>query len=111
MRKEVVNNAKILRIVDFLGNQNGFKFISCYLYEKIINEKYEYMDFMCFGFDYNILEKSGFIKVNPNKSKIIIPNYFSPLVLENTKINFFADTKNIEKIRMFKADGDQDRPS
>ena len=111
LRKVVANNGKILRIVDFIGNQIGLEFVTHYLYKKIIKENYEYMDFMCFGFDYAQLIKSGFIEVNIDSSDLIIPNYFSPFLLENIQINFFADTLKFDCIKMCKADGDQDRPS
>ncbi len=105
------NGSNVLRIVDFIGDQEVLKFVTQNLYEKITDEKYEYMDFMCFGFDNELLLKAGFHQINSDSSDLIIPNHFSPFVSENIKINFFADTSQIEKVRMCKADGDQDRPS
>jgi hypothetical protein len=104
------NGSNVLRIVDFIGDQEVLKFVTQNLYEKITDEKYEYMDFMCFGFDNELLLKAGFHQINSDSSDLIIPNHFSPFVSENIKINFFADTSQIEKVRMCKADGDQDRP-
>ncbi len=109
-RSVSVNGSKALRIVDFIGDQKGLQFITQNLYKKITGEKYEYIDFMCFGFDNELLLKSGFHQVHLDSSDLIIPNYFSPFVSENIRINFFADTSQIEKVRMCKADGDQDRP-
>ena len=65
---------------------------------------------MCFGFDEKILMEAGFHKVSSELSDIIIPIHFSPFVGKNIQINFFIDTDKLEKVRMFKADGDQDRP-
>jgi hypothetical protein len=106
-----VNNSKVLRIVDFIGDQEGFQFVTKNLYKDIINKNYEYIDFMCFGFDYDLLLKAGFHQVDLDSSDLIIPNYFSPFVSENIQINFFVDTNQIERVRVCKADGDQDRPS
>ena len=72
---------------------------------------FEYIDFMCFGFDGEFLKNAGFQKINIDNNNLIIPNYFSPFIRKNIKINFFADTKHIDQLRIFKADGDQDRPS
>ena len=49
----------------------------------------------------------------PAQDKIInsIYDYFSPFVLKNVKVNFFADTSQIEDIKICKADVDQDRPN
>ena len=104
------NTSKVLSIVDFIGNQYGFQFVSKYLYDKIIIDGYEYINFMCFGFDERILMEAGFHKVSSDLSDIIIPIHFSPFVDKNIQINFFIDTDKLEKVRMFQADGDQDRP-
>ena len=104
------NTSKVLSIVDFIGNQEGIKFISKYLYEKITIEGYEYINFMCFGFNKNTLSNAGFHKVNLDSLDLIIPIHFAPFVSNNIQINFFADTDQLEKIRICGADGDQDRP-
>ena len=110
-REVVVGDSKILRIMDYLGNENDVIYISKYLYEIVVDNDYEYIDFMCYGFDDTILEKACFTKVNLESNDLIVPNYFSPFIQENIKINFMADTKKIDKIRICKADGDQDRPN
>ena len=111
MRASSANGSKVLRIVDFIGEQEGFQFITHKLYKKIFEEGYEYLDFLCFGFDKKLLINSGFQKHNINSTDLIIPNYFSPFISENIQINFFVDTNKLKKIRICKADGDQDRPS
>ena len=105
------NNSKVLTIVDFIGKQKGFQFVSRYLYEKIIDEGYEYIDFMCFGYDEALLMNAGFHQVSFESSDLVIPIHFSPFVDKNIQINFFIDTNQLEKVRICKADGDQDRPS
>ena len=45
------------------------------------------------------------------KKDIVIPNYFEPFIQENISISYFTDSQNLENLRIFKADGDQDRPS
>jgi hypothetical protein len=97
--------------MDYLGNENDIIYISKYLYQIVIDNDYEYIDFMCYGFNDDNLKEACFTKINLESNDLIVPNYFSPFVQENIKINFMADTKELDKIRIFKADGDQDRPN
>ena len=110
-REVVFGSSKILRIMDYLGDEKDLVFISNHLYNIIVEHSYEYIDFMCFGFDYSILQLAGFTKIDLESKKIIAPNYFSPFIKKNIKLNFMADTKEINKLRICKADSDQDRPS
>ena len=110
-REVSFENSKILRIMDYLGSEEGMVYITKYLYQIVLDNEYEYIDFMCYGFDENILKKACFTKIDLNSKELIAPNYFTPFVQENITINFMADTKEIDKLRICKADGDQDRPS
>ena len=66
---------------------------------------------MCFGYDQALLMNAGFHQVSFESSDLVIPIHFSPFVDKNIQINFFIDTNQLEKVRICKADGDQDRPS
>jgi len=111
MREVALENSKILRIMDYLGDEKDIAYITSKIYQIIVNKGYEYVDFVCFGFDNANLKKAGFLKINLESAEVIVPNYFSPFVQENIKLNFMVDTKEINKLRMCKADGDQDRPN
>ena len=104
------NSSQIIRIVDYIGNEIDISYISKHLYNLIINNEYEYIDFLNYGIDEDLLIESGFKKLNYSNDEVIIPQYFSPFLRENKKIYFFADTKEI-KFTVCKADGDQDRPN
>jgi len=110
-REIVVGNSKILRIMDYLGDEKDMVYITKYLYQIILENNYEYIDFMCYGFDENTLKKACFTKIDLTSKELIAPNYFAPFLQENIQINFMIDTKEINKIRICKADGDQDRPN
>tara|TARA_B110000003_G_scaffold258321_1_gene277419 strand:+ start:164 stop:1165 length:1002 start_codon:yes stop_codon:yes gene_type:complete len=110
-RLQPYNNSHVIRIVDFIGDQNTMYSFSKYISKLIVSEAFEYADFYCFGLDNNIMIESGFEIVNTQNNELIIPNYFQPFVKKNIPIYFFANTKEIEKIKIFKGDGDQDRPS
>lgn len=107
-REVEYNGAKILKLVDFLGDDNDINDLS-YSFENLIEKnKYEFIDFYCYGIDEKILKNAGFILRDEN-DKNIIPNYFEPFVQDNIEIYFTANT--FENLHMYRADGDQDRPS
>jgi len=110
-RVQPYNNSYVIRIVDFIGDQNAMYSFSNYIYKLIIDEMYEYADFYSFGLYSKIITESGFEIVDTQSNELIIPNYFQPFVKKNIPIYFFANTKEIDKIKLFKGDGDQDRPS
>jgi hypothetical protein len=104
-------DARVLRIVDFIGKENCISSLGKFVADLIIENCYEYADFYCFGIDNDVLLNSGFQLVDPLKEDLIIPNYFSPYSQKNISIHFYADTDKIENIKLFKGDGDQDRPN
>lgn len=106
-REQHVEQAKILRIVDYLGNDMQLAECGSCLDKLIERNGYEYIDFYCYGIDSDIMRKAGFSVVKKNDENII-PNYFSPFVKENIEINFFAWDKN--NIHVYRGFGDQDRP-
>jgi len=109
-REVVINKSKALLMVDFIGNHNDLFYISNYMYDIIIEKKFEYVTFLEHGISDEIMNNSKFVKLNHQKDSIVIPIYFSPFVQKNIEILYFAD--NIEKdYYIFKADGDQDRPN
>jgi hypothetical protein len=102
------NDAKILRIVDFIGNPSDIRSIGQELQNLMDKNSYEYIDFYCEGIDNEILENAG-LKLKDNTDLNCIPNYFEPFVQENVDIYYF--TTHNDSFPIFKADGDQDRPS
>ena len=103
--------SRVLRIVDFIGDESELKHISIYLYKYLQENNLEYADFYCFGLAPFSLTSSAFDEVDQDIEEIIIPNYFSPFTRKNIKINFFTNTKDLNNLKLFKADGDQDRPN
>ena len=110
-RNVTVKGKQAVRIVDYLGAIENLKYIAKNLNDKIIENNYEYIDFVCLGFDHKSLLEAGFVKFDLESDYLIIPNYFEPFEQKNKTINYFIDTKNSRKVRIVKADGDQDRPS
>jgi hypothetical protein len=110
IRCQAHNDAKVLRIIDFIGEENTIKSFGKFILEIMAKEGYEYVDFYCFGLDNKTLNNAGFFLVSSDDN-LVIPNYFSPFLQKNIQIEFFVDTKDIKFIKLFKGDGDQDRPS
>lgn len=102
------NGAKILRIVDFIGNTADISCIGQELQNLMDKNDYEYIDFYCSGIENKILNDAGF-KLKDDTDLNCIPNYFEPFIQENVTIYYFTTNEAIFPI--FKADGDQDRPS
>ena len=107
-REIKINDSKVFRIVDFLGEQNEICHIGQALERMIQQEDYEYVDFYCYGIDHNSLKSGGFVLRDENDQNII-PNYFEPFEQKNVEIHFFYTGH--EKATVCKADGDQDRPN
>ncbi len=104
-REQEYGGVKVLRIVDYMGRPQLFGGISAFL--KAGLEKYEYIDFYCYGFDTSYVRQAGMIELQDGDTNII-PNYFAPYVAEN--IDIWVGTPHGKAV-FFKADGDQDRPN
>ena len=111
-RKIKVNKYKSLlfRVVDFYGNLKENINIANKLNKFLMKNKAEYIDFLNYGINSNLLLSIGFKKKNKNQ---LIPNYFEPFIMknENIDISILRSKFNHEKINIFKGDGDQDRPN
>ena len=107
VREVTHKGSKVLRIVDYIGNQELFSYLSD-TFEKWVQENdYEYIDFFTYGFKEQAIYDAGFRKRTEEDTNII-PNYFEPFLQEN--IDIWAHYK-LDGTLFFKADGDQDRPN
>lgn len=108
MAREIeCNSRKVLRIVDYIGNQQLFAGLYRQFLKLIKANDFEYIDFYTYGFDEEAILKAGFI-LRTDDDPNIIPNYFEPFLRENADI--WAHYK-LDGTLFFKADGDQDRPN
>ncbi|MFG5086320.1 hypothetical protein O8I31_00640 [Campylobacter lari] len=98
------NNSRCIRIVDWYGD---FIKNTYFLFQDLlIKKKSEYIDLLCYMSDYNDIINMGF---NLKAQDDIIPEYFEPFVQKNISIKAYYT--GCDNYVMFKADGDQDRPS
>ena len=102
-------NKKILKIIDFFGKSSSFSNYKSLFHFLILTQGYYSIDIYCYGIKKIILKKSG-LKKNYNKE--VVPEFYEPFVNKNIKLNFgYIANKNIKNVRLFKGDGDRDRPS
>lgn len=106
-RELEIEGSKVLRIVDYIGNQRIFAGLYDSLNKLILQNNYEYIDFFTFGFDEESILNAGFVERIDNDVNII-PNFFEPFLQKN--IDIWAHYK-YDNTMFFKADGDQDRPN
>lgn len=106
-----VNAAVALRVVDIIGDESLLPWVTHALDDVIEGEDMEYLDLVSYGLDESILQKACFSKLDLSGDQTIIPNYFRPFTQKNITIHFFVDGEISPNLRLFKADGDQDRPS
>ena len=104
-REVELNGAKILRIVDFIGEQG----LLDGLYDEFsaLKQGYEYIDFLVHGIDEAHLTNAGFT-LKTEQDGNVIPHYFEPFVQSNIEI---YGTSEYPDVRMCKADADMDRPN
>ena len=111
LREVFANNSKVLRLIDFQGNESELAFIIPNFVNMLVREDYEYLDFIQTGISKDFLKDIGFEDLSEH-NEVVLPNYFEPFTQENTIIDFcFKNFSDDRKINIFKGDSDQDRPN
>lgn len=105
-RSQEAQGSCCLRLVDVIGNTSLLYQVTAQIDELLQTGNYEYVDFYEKGLDVKAMGTAGWKPVIDSGN--IIPNYFAPFVQENIDIRYFTSEPSI---KLFKADGDQDRPN
>ena len=106
-RDEVMQDRRICKIIDHYGRMDDLGKITEAL-DRLIEEKgYEFVDVYSHGVPAEIYEQAGFVRCD-EESGNIIPNYFHPFVQKNISLKMVDPM--LKGLRMFRGDGDQDRP-
>lgn len=108
LRIQECNGSRALRVIDYFGDEFLSEAVFDIVWHVMCEKKCEYADMYAYGLDAVALNSVGF-QIVTDVSKDIIPNYFSPFVLENIKI--LAMHEKGMHPWIFKGDGDQDRAS
>tara|TARA_B100000686_G_C16775394_1_gene968079 strand:- start:457 stop:1473 length:1017 start_codon:yes stop_codon:yes gene_type:complete len=101
----------VLRFVDFMGTNEVFALLGQFVHSLLDEYEAEYLDFYSHGIPIEYIEKAGFLN-RQEYDDLIIPNYFEPFERKNVDLRYaYEITESQEDVRLFKSDGDQDRPS
>ncbi len=103
--------SRAIRLVDYAGSNKDIYLLTENLYQLLEIKDAEYIDFYSHGINKDHFKKAGFINKDEIKD-LIVPNYFEPFVRKNINISYaYKSNEKISNLRLFKGDGDQDRPS
>lgn len=103
-----IQGRKILRLIDYVGEDQELAYVGDELLRLLQERQYEYLDFYCYGIDPQYLEEAGFI-LRTKEDTNIIPNYFEPFEQRNVELYFY--TWFMDGIHVYRGLGDQDRPN
>ena len=106
-RTETVENSRMCKIIDCYGDIRQLSRITSALDRLMKQKNYEYIDVYSCGVPKEIYEQAGFLACDQSCENII-PNYFHPFTQENITLRTFET--DYPNFRMFRGDGDQDRP-
>lgn len=101
---------RAVRIVDFAGNPALLGSCGLGIARFCAEFDAEYADFWSWGIDPALLAGSGFALVDP-AGATTVPNYFEPFLARNGRILCAFRNPTGLRFRVFRADGDQDRPN
>ena len=111
IRRIVVDNSVVFRLVDYIGPDKNI--VEMFLGAQSILKEHdaEYIDFYSYGIPKRLLKETGVLNRKEVRG-LVIPNYFEPFLQKNQELLIAFDTRtNAPNVRLFKGDGDQDRPS
>lgn len=106
-RDELMQDSRVCEIIDHYGRPEDLGKITSALDRLMEEREYEFVDVYSFGIPAEIYEQGGFVRCGAD-SENIIPNYFHPFVQENITLKMVDPM--LAGLRMFRGDGDQDRP-
>lgn len=105
------NSSKCLKIVDYYGTKMTFSRLYYVFKDLLYKFNAEFIDIYSLGIPQIYLHRAGFFD-RSSIDGLIIPNHFEPYNQKNIDIYSAIRTNlNPSKIRLFRGDGDQDRPS
>tara|TARA_Y100001970_G_C14221675_1_gene853059 strand:- start:92 stop:1153 length:1062 start_codon:yes stop_codon:yes gene_type:complete len=111
IRPIIQDQVVVLRLVDYIGSNDTFPLLGGFILQLLDHYEAEYLDMYSYGIPNEIIEQAGFL----NRTKydgLIIPNYFEPFEKKNVDLRYaYKSTSESQLVRLFKADGDQDRPN
>ena len=99
---------RVLRLVDMIGDDSVLPRLGLAFDQLLLETGADYIDCYNYGIPAESWISAGFSERLPDDD-VVIPNYLTSVLRKNTEYYFFTDDP--DHFRMFKADGDQDRPN
>ncbi len=101
----------VLRFVDFIGPNEAFVLLHDFVLDLLKIYNAEYIDLYSHGIPSVLIQKAGFINRREIED-LIIPDHFEPFERKNKDVIFdYKSSQGHPAVRLFKADGDRDRPN
>lgn len=107
-REEEAQGRKCCKIIDFYGQETDLSRIAAALDRLMKENDYEFVDVYSYGIPVDVYEQGGFVRCG-TEDENIIPNYFHPFEQKNVSLDMIDPL--IPGMKLFRGDGDQDRPS
>lgn len=108
-RIQEYEGAKILRLIDWMGEESQLVGIGAGFDTLMQEEQLEYVDLYSYGISIEAMKKAGFTERIENDNNVI-PNYFNPFEKRNVEIYVAVDYEYADRVHIFRGDSDQDRP-
>ena len=108
VRKILIQNSCIFRIIDFIGDIPSHSTILPSIQTILKSENAEYVDCLNYGLDINLFLQWGFC-LAPQNNTVVIPEHLDPLEHKYVPLEF--ECMSDMPLVIFKGDGDQDRPN
>ncbi len=105
-RKVLANGASAFRITELFYDLVSTLEINAGLMEIIVQNGYEYIDFVEYGFNAQLLVSNGFIQCSDN---LFVPHLSEPFVAERKEVKIAFKSKY--PFSFTKLDSDRDRPN
>jgi hypothetical protein len=101
------DGSRALRLVDYWGDPDYLTTCGSAIQALLESSGAEYADLWCCGVKPGLLEQAGFRAVDP-EGPLVVPSHFEPFLRKNTRLSYAM--RSSRPFRLFRADGDQDRP-
>ncbi|MGK2739257.1 N-acetyltransferase family protein [Tepidicaulis sp. LMO-SS28] len=109
LRRVETEGASALRLIDMSGPDDLLEGAAGALLALMAANDAEYTDVFSYGLSGENLTRAGFADVEETGARV--PNHFEPFVAENRPIPYAVLNPQRLPLRLFKGDGDQDRPN
>lgn len=110
LREASAEGERALRLVDYLGPNDGLAGAGPALQALLESCDAEYMDVFNHGLPRESFLDAGFARLD-SSGPIVVPNHFEPFSRTNSVLRFAVKMREDAPVVLFKADGDQDRPN